>query len=621
MKKKWLLYCLCLLFVFATTMSINGNKYLRADQEQAQSDQSEWTKRVDISKSSRVCAFPKVTGDELGNAHAIWNAASGGRGIYYTTNKNGEWGTPEFITPGGVRVKEGPWPEIALDTKGNVCVVYTAVTDGNYEIVYTRKRGNSWDSHENVSATPRAGSVSSSILIDSRNNDYFIHWQDDIDRPTDNASYWRTYVRYKEGGEGKWRGAGAIGDAAGRDYGPEAAMNSEGTMYAVWGSRRGGISHVNFVQSKTPKVNSSWTKPLDISGFSGVKWAEPQIACDNNGNVYVVWQQDKGGNREIFFRKRVNGTWHDIENVSQTEGPSEFPTVAADRETGKIYVAWHDRTPNNWEIYLREFEGGKWGEIQNMSNTGPTSARPDLYCDSGGGIHLVYLENEGETWNVFYRKKEGTYNFPIYPPLNVQVDTVLDDTDASTPTKTNTITWVENPENALHSEITYLLYRKEHGQNDNQYEEIATLSGDTYSYEDENLPTSTKYWYRLKSFSQWDEVSEDYSNTATENWIWPVLAVFLKTEINEFLFFKEKINTVSWTANPLNDAITIDKYNIYRKEESDPDSDFALLASVEGNVLQYVDQKLPLDKQFAYFVMVVDIDGNESLSSQPVSED
>lgn len=619
MRKRYLILLLILplgiLLLFGVASL--ANEELRAKQTQKIANNDGWSEPVYVSRTGQDCAFPKVTADDSGYAYIIWNQESGQRGIFFTTNEDDTWSTPENVTKSFVRVREGPWPELTVDAFGNVFVVYTAVTDGNYEIVSVVRKGKNWGPHENVSRTQEAGSTSGTPMVDVRTNDYFIHWQDDVDRPAPEAVFWRTYIRFKNQGTGSWIGAGAIGDESGRDYGPEAAMDINGHAYAVWGNRRGGLSSVYFVESPTPKVNASWKPPIDISGSSGVQFAEPQIAVDNAGNAYVCWMQAVGDNLEAFCRRRINGVWQDIENVSQTPGTSEYPTIAADRVSGKVYVAWHDDTSGNWEIYFREFDGTKWLDVQNLTKSSPQSARADLYCDSGGGVHLVYLERQGN-WRVYYMERAGVYDFPIYPPLNLGLTTAYND---QTATKTNSLSWDENPENERHTEFQYFIYRKEHGQGDGSYKIIATVPNTKLSYKDEGLPTDKKYWYRLKSYSEFEEESEEPSNAVTENWIWPALDPILKTQFNRFLFYREKINTLSWSTNPLNDAITVDRYDIYRKLASQTDAEFALLTSVGPDIQLYKDRGLSLNESYAYRVVVVDTDGIQSTPSEVVGEE
>ena len=174
--------------------------------------------------------------------------------------------------------------------------------------------------------------------------------------------------------------------------------------------------------------------------------------------------------------------------------------------------------------------------------------------------------------------------------------------------------------NEQHSELQYVIYRKEEGQANNQYKPITTVSGDTYIYRDEGLTTTKKYWYTLKSLSVWGEESEEASNAVTENWIWPVLDPYIQTQHNRFLFYQEKINTVSWSSNPLNNAITVDRYDIYRKRTTQ-DTEYALLTSVQADVYEYRNRGLLESEQYSYTIVAVDTEGNESTPCEPVSED
>ena len=573
---------------------------------------SEWSEAVNISRSGADSSRGRVAGDGLGRAYAIWSEVGGGKRVYFNTNKSGNWLNSEAIPHTGVtRFGEGPWPAINVDANNNPVVTYTAVTDGNYEIVYNRWRNNSWDGNENVSRTAAAGSVSSTIIVDPRSNDYFVVWQDDIDRPPPppEVSYWLGYVRYKSGGAGSWVGAGAIKDPGSRAYSHHAAMNANGKAFVVWVNRvMGNISRVFYSENVDPKQNSGWTTAVDISNLTGMLWAEPKVACDDNGNAFVVWQDGRAGNTEIFFSKKVNGKWGDVENISQTGTVSELPTIAAHPTDGTIYVAWQENTAAaGWEIFLREYSNGTWKDTVNMSNTSPSSAQPNLMVDVLGGVHLVFSDRRDGPWDVYYRNKPGI--MPVYPPQKVTLATTLDEEGT---TKTNTVTWEENVKNSEVEEFFYTLYRKEAGQTNLRYERIATIEHPTLTYDDAGLPLNKKYWYRMQAISDLGLESENTSNAVTENYMWPISNLHMSTGINRYLFFQEKINTLSWEANPLNGVITIDKLVVYRKPGDADDSAMELLDVLDANASVYVDRYLPLDEEYGYMVKVVDIYGQES---------
>ena len=372
-----------------------------------------------------------------------------------------------------------------------------------------------------------------------------------------------------------------------------------------------------FSENPTPQINSAWSNALNLSDLTGLQWAEPKIACDNNNNVYLVWQDGREGNSEIYFRKRINKKWSKIENLSQTLTTSELPTIAVDPNNGKIYVAWQENA-SNWEIYYREYIPGQgWSHIQNMSNTSTTSAQPHLFVDGLGGVHLVFTDFKSGSWNVYYRHKEGLIK--LNPPVNLQLQTMLD-TSTTPPSKLNLLSWEDNPNNQPGMAQYFRIYRKEEGADDSSYQLIDEVSGDIFVYEDNNLPTSVKYVYRLTVVSSSGLESEETSDSVHEQIIFPPLNFSLETFINRVLFYKEKINLLEWSKNPLNDALKLQSYEILSKEAKAPDSSFQVIGSVNAGTYKFQIRGLPLEQKFAYKLRVIDVNGNVAESTETVSE-
>lgn len=74
----------------------------------------------------------------------------------------------------------------------------------------------------------------------------------------------------------------------------------------------------------------------------------PDIAVDPNGNIHVVWQDNRDGNYEIYYARKLYGKgWEssgfggqDI-RITKAEGDSLNPSIAAD-EKGKLHIVWQD---------------------------------------------------------------------------------------------------------------------------------------------------------------------------------------------------------------------------------------------------------------------------------------
>ncbi|MCP2620353.1 hypothetical protein NLC35_03825 [Candidatus Aminicenantes bacterium AC-334-K16] len=572
----------------------------------------EWSEPVNVSMSGSPSYDPKVAVDGEGNVHVIWVEEDGGERVFYNTNLSGQWGTPQNVTKNEVRIGEGPWPEIEVDNNGVPCVLYSAVTGGNYEAVLNRYINGAWTGHWNVAKTSNGGSAYPCIVIDRNTNDYYVFWQDDANRAFEEQTYWEIWMRYLKGGSGSWIGGGILPDRQHRAYTPQAAIDSQGGIYVIYANRAlGNLTRVFFTQNKEPKDWNKWTDSIDISGSTGLSFAYPQVACDNAGNVYVVWMDNREGNIEVYFRKRVKNKWSSIINLSNSAGPSEDPTVAVNKETGDIYVAWEE----SQKIFFREFKDGKWLDPVNLTEYSSSSAHPHLYVDQGGSIHLVFTDNRTGVWNIFYRYRLGKPLREPSPPANLSLSTSLDE---ATSTKNNQLTWEANEENTGLDIQNYRIYRQE--ESGGSFQLIATVDGETFTYHDQGLPTNMKYKYAVSAIDKWEQES-GLSVAVGEERIFAPLSPSLETYINRVLFYREKIIRFSWRHNPLNDPLNLSHYNIYRKEASAGDSAFELIATVDAGNLNYSDRGLSFNQKYAYAVTVVDAEGNESPRSPTVKED
>ena len=79
---------------------------------------------------------------------------------------------------------------------------------------------------------------------------------------------------------------------------------------------------------------------------------------------------------------------------------------------------------------------------------------------------------------------------------------------------------------------------------------------------------------------------------------------------NNFIFYKEYVNRLTWQPNPENKINA--RYKIYRKPLGAPDSAYKLMAAVRENVFTYDDRTLKKNDLYSYRIASVDEKGHES---------
>jgi hypothetical protein len=93
--------------------------------------------------------------------------------------------------------------------------------------------------------------------------------------------------------------------------------------------------------------------------------------------------------------------------------------------------------------------------------------------------------------------------------------------------------------------------------------------------------------------------------------VFPPSRLKLERLVNDFIFFKEYINRLTWEANPENHSRIV-RYKVYRKITSEPAANVDLLAELDASVFLYDDRGLKQGIGYTYWVSAVDELGTES---------
>jgi hypothetical protein len=148
-------------------------------------------------------------------------------------------------------------------------------------------------------------------------------------------------------------------------------------------------------------------------------------------SVYVAWDSNKTGNREILFRASSDGgkTFDDKINISNsTNGRSDMQAIAA--SGNNVYVTWCDDKTGDMEIYIRKSsDGGKtFGNTTMLKSVGtlPSNINYIPYGQrdteliqidtnvalSDNNTYATWWDNKTRNWEVlFARSTDGGQTF------------------------------------------------------------------------------------------------------------------------------------------------------------------------------------------------------------------
>lgn len=230
--------------------------------------------------------------------------------------------------------------------------------------------------------------------------------------------------------DGQWAEIGA-GSASGSGVSanngestkPDVAIGPDGAITLVWSDNSSGDSEIYARQWKNGSWQSLGSGSATGGGISNNTGASesPSVAVGTNGIIYVAWDDDSGGNKEIYVRRYIGGAWGDVDGsasgggISNTTGDSRDPSLYLGPDDTP-YVAWQEAIPGaDSEIYARRLFAGNWVEIGpngatggGISDNAGDSALPSLAVTNSGEVIVAWGDSSSGDTEIYVRSYSGS---------------------------------------------------------------------------------------------------------------------------------------------------------------------------------------------------------------------
>lgn len=139
-------------------------------------------------------------------------------------------------------------------------------------------------------------------------------------------------------------------------------------------------------------------RPIRLGGGAGGAVDVNPAGAWREGTLWVAWESNRNGCRQIFAASLRDGEFSEPEAVSQAGNSSYNPAIAVTQE-GEVVIAWHSFREHNYDIYCRRrTSAGRWGPEIRLTRA-PTVDRHAVLASQGGDVWLAY---ENATTEQYY---------------------------------------------------------------------------------------------------------------------------------------------------------------------------------------------------------------------------
>ncbi|UCD91747.1 MAG: exo-alpha-sialidase, partial [Methanobacteriota archaeon] len=357
------------------------------------------------------------------NVHVLWPDNRNGKlEIFYkrSTNDFRTFGTDTKIAADITFDLTSP----ALSVFDNNIHVVGVEETGFSQIWYKNKilDDETWNQFDVSVTTSRTASLPS---VASSSNYVHVLWQDNRDPSEKYEIYYRRSANYGanwDDGNGNPFVDRLIYGTSDQSVMPKIVASGR-YLYAVWATWDSGIARIYFCRSTDN--GEQWTSCQHISEpvETSDNFLSPSIAVSRD-TIHVVWTDVRSGNNEIFYRRSTDRglTWNDGTGNDQDRMLSSYPSthsavapsIAVDGYN--VHVVWQDNRDGNNEIYYRRSKDE--GETWDDGNGEDVDRR--LTVDSGDSIlpslevfhknvHVAWCDHRDPTWgyDVYYKRSTG----------------------------------------------------------------------------------------------------------------------------------------------------------------------------------------------------------------------
>ena len=234
----------------------------------------------------------------------------------------------------------------------------------------------------------------------------------------------------------------------GQQYQPDMAVTSDGIIYVVWRDFRDdsgkGQDDIYFAKSTNGGLTFSAGVCVCDDNGTALNYA-PRVATDNQGNVYVVWHDNRNENWDIYFAKSTDGGANFSTNVQVVNDPdTQYEAALAIDNDGNIYVTWihsyYTGFYNDYDVYsAKSTNGGQTftTPVRIDDNDGDDwQYSANIKVDESGIIYVAWTDHRNGRSNIYFAKStDGGESFSENIRVNSTdygqgyPDLALDDTE------------------------------------------------------------------------------------------------------------------------------------------------------------------------------------------------
>ena len=189
---------------------------------------------------------------------------------------------------------------------------------------------------------------------------------------------------------------------------PTIAIDSADKLYVAWQDSRNGEWDI-YVSTSTDGISFSAERKITDPNSDQIN---PAMAIDSTNKVYIVWENDRNSNKDIYIASSNNSfVNYATSQITSNASEQTTPAIAVDSDN-TVYVVWTDARGGTNDIYGAA-SNNSWTNaaiVNNVSN----QSNPAIATESAGSIlHLLWVDDTAGDNDIYYVASDALPSSPL----------------------------------------------------------------------------------------------------------------------------------------------------------------------------------------------------------------
>ncbi len=171
-------------------------------------------------------------------------------------------------------------------------------------------------------------------------------------------------------------------------------------IYVVWSDN---LHDIQYVYSDDGGDSGTWSMPTSICYNASDQLCKPQISCDTNGNVHVIWQHSS----MLAYMKLLPDGTVSIDESILTSGGVWAPMMSID-DQNNLNIVWGTGSSGSNSVYYTKINGNLFGGGASMSDDELSIVQEAAFVTNTQGVRYAKCITD-DYLNVHAVYEQGEY--------------------------------------------------------------------------------------------------------------------------------------------------------------------------------------------------------------------